>query len=183
METGPAGFTQLLENGALGLKKDGVFTTEFSDRDLDSLVRSMLKQSEGDMKKQGVSAQIDALNVKIENGKGSVSTSIIASKKVGIMNPRVGISAAFGLENVPGSDGQPSGRLRTTRLNVTPETLFMVVRPREFLAPYVEGEKINDTFRSVMSAEMDRRGAKISDLSLVLTPENKLRITAKGSSK
>ena len=99
------------------------------------------------------------------------------------MNPKVGITAAFGLENVSGPDGAASGRLRTTRLEVAPETLFMVVRPREFLAPYVEGEKINDTFRSVMSAEMDRRGAKISDLSLVFTPENKLRITAKGSSK
>jgi len=183
METGPTGFTQLLENGALGLKKDGVFTIEFSDRDLDSLMRSMLKQSEGEMKKQGVSALIDALNVRIENGRGSVSTSITASKKVGFMNPQVGVSAAFGLENVPGPGGQPSGRLRTTRLNVTPETLFMVVKPREFLAPHIEGEKINNTFRSAMEAEMGRRGAKITGLNLEFTPDNKLKIVATGSAK
>src|SRR5688572_23832339 len=127
MEIGPNGFAQLLENGALGLKKDGVFTTEFSSRDLDSLMRSMLKQSEDEMKKQGVSAQIDDLRVGIEGGKGKVSTSITASKKVGFMNPSVGITAAFGMENIPGSDGQPSGRLKTTELQVLPETLFMVV--------------------------------------------------------
>ena len=183
METAPTGFTQLLENGALGLKKEGTFTTEFSARDLDGLMRSMLQQSEAEMKKQGVSAQINALNVRIENGKGSVSTEITASKKVGFLNPRVNISAGFGLENVNGSDGQPSGKLRTTRLEVVPETLFMVVKPKDFLAPFIEGEKVNQTFKDVMSAEMDRRGAKIIDLNLAFNSENRLKITAKGTSK
>jgi len=183
METSTGNFTQLLESGALGLKREGVFTTEFSGGDLDSLIRSMLQQSEAEMKKQGIAAQINRLNVNIENGKGGVATDITASKKVGFMNPKVGISATFGLENVNGSDGQPTGRLRTTQLNVAPETLFMVIKPRDFLAPYVEGEKINETFRGVMDAEMGQRGAKVTNLSLVFTQENKLRVTAKGSAK
>jgi len=183
METVSGGFNRLLEDGALGLKKEGTFTTEFSGGDLDGLIRSMLRQSETEMKKQGITAQINRLDVKIENGKGSVATDITASKKVGFMNPKVGISAAFGLENVNRSDGQPAGKLRTMRLDVAPETLFMIIKPRDFLAPYIEGEKINETFRSVMDTEMGQRGARVTDLNLVFTPENKLRITAKGSAR
>lgn len=177
------GFNRLLEDGALGLRKDGVFTTEFSGGDLDGLIRSMLQQSEAEMKKQGIAAQINRLGVKIENGKGDVAANITASKKVGFMNPKVGISAAFGLENVNGLDGRPTGKLRTTQLDVAPETLFMVIKPRDFLAPYVEGDKINDTFKGVMDAEMGQRGARVNSLSLVFTSENKLRVTAKGSAK
>ncbi len=59
----------------------------------------------------------------------------------------------------------------------------MVVKPMDFLAPHVAGDKINTTFKQVMDAEMNKRGAKINDLKLEFTAENKLRIEAKGFSK
>ena len=177
------GFTQLLENGAMGLKKEGSFTTEFTARDLDGLMRSILEESKAEMKKKGVAAQINTLKVAIENGMGSVATEITATKKVVLVNIPADISASFGLENEPDAEGKPSGRLKTTRLEVIPETLFGVINPKDFLAPYVEGGNINNTFKNAMDTEMGKRGARVSSLSLAFTPENKLKITAKGSSK
>ncbi|EKE05726.1 MAG: hypothetical protein ACD_19C00182G0054 [uncultured bacterium] len=176
-------FVALLENGAMELKKDGVFTTEFSSSDLDKLMRSMLKQSEDEMRKQGVTATINRLSVNINNGKGKVETEINASKKVGFLNPSVNISATFGLENEVNTEGKPTGKLKTAQLEVLPETLFMVVRPMDFLAPYVGGDKINATFKQVMDIEMGKRGAKVNEIKLEFTPENRLKIEAKGSSK
>ncbi len=183
MEVPVTDFLKILESGAMELKAGRPFSTEFSDKDLDKLMRSMLSQSEAEMKKQGVSAQINRLNVNISGGKGMVETSITASKKVGFLNPSVEITAKFGLENEVNSDNKPTGRLKTAQLEVMPETLFMVVKPMDFLAPHVAGDKINTTFKQVMDAEMNKRGAKINDLKLEFTAENKLRIEAKGFSK
>lgn len=177
------GFLQLLESGALELRNKGSFTTEFSPKDLEQMMRQVVAQSEEEMKKRGVTARIDKLNVQIANGKGKVETGITASKKVGFMNPKVGITAKFELENVVDDTIQPTGRLKTTDLEVAPETLFMVVKPKDFLAPRVEGEKINDTFRTVLDGAMQLRGARISGLKLAFTPENRLRIEVQGGKK
>ena len=180
---GVGGFLQLLESGAAELKDKGSFTVELSPEDLEQTMRQVVAQSEAEMKKQGVSAQIDKLGVQIADGKGQVSTAVTASKKVGFMNPKVGINASFGLENVTNQQGQSTGRLRTTQLEVQPETLFMVVKPRSFLAPYVEGENINNTFKTVLDAEMQNRGARINTLNLAFTPQNTLRVDVSGSRK
>lgn len=144
-------------------------------------MRQVVAQSEAEMKKQGVTAQIDRLSVRIVSGKGEVSTTVTASKKVGFLKPKVDIRASFGLENITNKEGIPTGRLRTTYLEVQPETLFMVVKPKTFLAPYVEGENINGTFRSVLDNEMQNRGARINWLGFAFTSRNTLRVVAKGS--
>ncbi len=172
---------QLLESSAAELKDKGSFAVELSPMDLEQTMRQVVAQSEVAMKKQGVAAQIDRLAVQITGGKGEVSTAVTASKKVGFMNPKVSISASFGLENVIDNESKPTGRLNTTHLAVQPETLFMVVKPRSFLAPYVEGENINNAFRSVLDTEMQNRGAKINSMNLAFTPQNTLRIAVIGS--
>lgn len=178
---GVSGFLQLLESGATELKGKGNFTVELSSTDLEQTMRQVVAQSEAAMKKQGVTAQIDRLSVQITGGRGEVAAAVTASKKVGFLNPKVGINATFGLENLVNQSGNPTGRLRTTHLEVVPETLFMVVKPKNFLSPYVEGENINTAFRSVLDAEMQTRGAKISSMDLAFTPRNTLRIAATGS--
>lgn len=180
---GVGGFLQLLESGATELRDKGSFTVELSPKDVEQTMRQIVAQSEAEMKRQGVTAQIDRLGVKIASSKGEVSTAVTASKKVGFMNPKVVITAAFGLENVTDKEGQPLGRLRTTHLEVAPETLFIAVRPRTFLAPYVEGEKINDTFRTVLDQEMQKRGARINSLNLAFTSANTLRVEVSGSKR
>lgn len=180
---GVGGFLQLLESSATKLKSEGSFTIELSSADMEQTMRQVMAQSESAMKKQGVTAQIDRLGVQIAGGKGEVSTAVTASKKVGFLSPKVGISASFGLENVLDSAGNPMGRLRTTHLEVAPETLFMVVKPRTFLAPHVEGENINNAFRFVLDTEMQKRGAVIEGLNLAFTPQNTLKIAAVGSKR
>ncbi len=180
---GVEGFLQLLESGAAELKEKGNFTIELSPEDLEQTMRQVVAQSEAEMKKQGISAQIYKLSVKIANGKGEVQTAVTASKKVGFMHPKVEINASFGLENVNDPSGKSTGRLRTTQLQVQPETLFMVVKPRSFLAPYIEGENINGTFRNVLDAEMQSRGARINGFNLAFTSQNTLRIDINGSRK
>lgn len=175
-----SGFLQLLESGAKELKAKGTFTVELGADDLAQMMRQVVAQSEGEMKKQGIAAQINKLNVKIQNGKGEVSTAVTASKKVGFVAPKVNITADFGVENVNDGNGSPTGRIRTNRLVVAPETLFMVIKPKDFLNPYIEGEKINDTFKQVLGTEPQTRGATLKDLKLTFTPENKLRLEAAG---
>lgn len=177
------GFNQLLGQVALELKNKGSSTIELSPKELEQLMRQVVAQFEDGMKKQGTAAQIDRLNVQIANGKGGVDTAITASKKMGFLNPRVGITAKFGLENVVDNNGQPTGRLQTTHLDVAPETLFMVIKPKDFLAPYVEGEKINDTFKVVLDAQMQLNGARVNSSKLLFTPENKLQVEVQGSKK
>lgn len=177
------GFLQLLESGALELRNKGSFTTELTPKDLEQMMRQVVAQSEGEMKKKGVTAQINSLSVQITNGKGGVVTAVKASKKVGFVTPKVDINARFVMENVVDGNRQPTGRLKTTNLEVTPETLFMVIKPKSFLDPHVAGEKINDTFRIVLDTEMQKRGACVSGLRLMFTPENKLRVEVQGSKK
>lgn len=179
--SGPSGFLQILESGATELRNTGSFTVELSSADLEQTMRQVVVQSEADMKKQGISAQIEQLRVQIAAERGQVQATVTASKKVGFLNPKVCITASFGLENVTDQTGQPTGRLRTTQLDVQPETLFMVIKPRTSLAPYVEGEKINDTFRTVLDTEMQKRGARIRTLNLAFTPQNTLRVEVNGS--
>lgn len=181
LRNGPSGFLQLLESGAAELKDKGNFSVELSPQELEQTMRQVVAQSEAEMKKQGVTASIDQLAVQIAEGKGQVQTAVTASKKVGFVSPKVGIKASFGLENVNDQSGQSTGRLRTTQLEVQPETLFMVVKPRSFLAPYVENENINGTFRDVLDAEMQARGAKINTLNLAFTPQNTLKVDVSGS--
>src|SRR3990172_8790011 len=180
---GVNGFLQLLESSATELKDKASFTVELSTTEMEQTMRQILAQSEDAMKKQGVTAQIDRLGVQIAGGRGEVSTAVTASKKVGFMNPKVGISASFGLENKLDQAGNPTGRLITTHLEVQPETLFMVVKPRSFLAPHIDGENVNNAFRSVLDAEMQRRGANINGMGLAFTPRNTLRIAVTGSRK
>lgn len=181
--TGVSGFLQLLESGAAQLRTEGNFTVELSPIDVEQIMRQVVAQSDEAMKKKGVAAKIDNLGVQIDQGRGAVSTTVTASKKVGFLNPSATIDASFGIENVTDQDGNPTGRLITTRLNVQPETLFMVVKPKDFLAPYIEGENINNAFRSVLETEMQNRGAKINGMNLAFTPQNALRIAVTGSRK
>jgi len=69
MDTEPvSSFMKLLESGAMELKGGGIFTTEFSASDLEKLMRSMPKQSEDEMKRQGVTVAINKLKIE---GRGS----------------------------------------------------------------------------------------------------------------
>ncbi|MDO8577138.1 MAG: hypothetical protein Q7R82_02225 [Candidatus Daviesbacteria bacterium] len=178
---GVGGFLQLLESSAAQLRKEGSFTIELSPADLEQTMRQVVAQSEEAMKKKGVAAKIDSLGVQINDGRGAVSITVTASKKVGFLNPSVSINATFGMENITDPAGNPTGRLRTTRLEVQPETLFMVVKPKDFLAPHIDGENVNNAFRSVLDSEMQRRGAMINNMDLAFTQGNTLKIAVTGS--
>lgn len=185
METvsGLSSFLQILESGATELKGKGSFTVELSPQDVEQTMRQVVAQSEEAMKKREVKARIDRLKVQIANNVGEVDTDITASKKVLWGWPEVGVTAKFGIENVVNASQQPTGRLRTTHLEVVPETLFGIFTPRDSLAPYVEGENINGSFKSVLDAEMQKRGARISSLNLAFTPQNTLKVEVNGSRK
>lgn len=180
---GVGGFLQILESGATELKDKKRFDIEFSPEDLEQIMRQVVAQSEEAMKKKEVKARIDRLKVQIANSVGEVNTDITASKKVLWGWPEAGITAKFGIENVVDSSQQPVGRLRTTHLEVAPETLFGIFTPKDSLAPYVDGEKINDAFKLVLNVEMQKRGATINSLNLTFTPRNTLRVEVSGGRK
>ncbi len=167
--------------GAERLKKEGSFTTELSADDVAQMMRQALIQMREVMEKKGVSAQIKRLVVGINNGEGSVEADIAASKRVTIINVPAKIFAKFGLVNELDDKRQPTGRLLTSRLEVDPESLYGIVRPIEFLTPYVGGDKINKTFAEVLAREMKKRNAKITGISLMFTPGNKLRVRVQGN--
>jgi len=174
---------QLLESGAAQLRKEGSFTVELSPGDLEQTMRQVVAQSEEAMKKKGVAAKIDNLGVQINDGRGAVITRVTASKKVAFLNPSSTIDASFSIENVTDQTGNPTGQLRTTHLEVQPETLFVVIKPKDFLAPHIDGENVNNAFKSVLDAEMQRRGARINSMDMAFTQDNTLKIAVTGSGK
>lgn len=170
----------LLNTAAMGLRSKGEFSSEFSSRDWEQMVRKMVEQSGDLMKANGVTATINQLNVAIRNGAAEARTVVVGSKKIGFMNASATITAEFQMANVL-AGGQPSGELETTRLNVSPENLFGLVRPRKFLAPYLEGKNVNKTLRELLGTEMQKRRASFNSVRFSFTPENTLRIDLKAN--
>ena len=173
-------FETMLDAGASELRQSGTFSTELSAGDLDEMMRQVVGQFDDEMKKNQMRADIKELDVRITNGKGEVVTRIEAAKKLGPFWKKETIRANFAFENVL-EDSRPSGRLRTTKLSVQPETLYLVIRPKDYVEPYIEGTNLNESIRRVLESEMRARGARLSDLALMMTME-KLRIDAQGAS-
>ncbi len=178
-------FEKMLDTWAEKLKTEGKLGVNLPTQWMERMVYEIVELSRGDMTKQGVAARINTLRVTINQGKASAETTVSASKDMGLFGTHtVDIAAKFGLENVLGPDGKPAGRLRTTYLNVTPESLFGgFVKPKEFLAPQVEGAKINDAFWVLLSKEMGTRGATATNFSLELTSTNMLHVGVFGGPK
>ncbi len=163
--------------GADRLKEKGSFTTELSATDVTELVYQVLDLMKEEIKKKiGFSAEIIHLLAEIDEMHGYVDT--IIKVKVPILNPE--FNARFGMFNELGQDRNPTGRLLTTKLQVKP-AIYARKDIKGLVADYVEGDKINDSFKTALNSLMQKRGAKVQGVSMAFTPGNKLRVRVEGS--
>lgn len=174
------GITALLDNAALEVKKRGGYAVELNADQLRQLMFQVFVQSEKTMKDQGISAVVNALTVKIAEGRGEVSTVVTASKRIGFLNPSAQIRADFALTNIVDREQKPTGELETVRLVVTPQKLFGLIEPLQFLEPHLGGTNINPTIDNLLAAEMQRRGVFVTDRRKLFTPSSVLRVEVTG---
>ena len=176
-------FKALLDEGAEILKEEGSFVTEFAPEDVEQVMRQVIVTDEikGLMEAKGVRAEVESLDVQINDAKGKVKAAVPVSKKFMLAYAHVATEDInFALSNEEGEEG-PTGRLLTSNLKVVPEKILWV-KVKEQIEKHIAGDKINDSFKKVLDSQMVTRGAKVEGIALEFTPANKLRVRVVGGS-